>query len=316
MQSLLDTPILLALIEHVSLSKLALLSQTPKEMTRILNSREVLGMLKGRHWQYNATSFSQMYNSYNKVYDLVEAIKDDDVELVLLILKYRVCDTNELPSQFLPDLLSLAAVLVSTKVFVAVCSTMKDELNRITQLDGSHEYLNQYLQSVTKCVLQSNDATIYCSYFSMLESCNAGLEELFDEGIGGPDNLEYVMYYSYSHVLMNGNNSAYNVMRKYFDAEPTSNMLVAYVDTSLHIDFLAWIVENNKYSQNALLEFSNDNIHVSYLKGEVTLDRARQLEDLGNQFAITSSLQSTKELMPIYIPENGCRGSYVQKRHY
>lgn len=319
MEPTLDTQILLSLVEHVSLSRLALLSQTSKEMTSILNSREVLGMLKGRHCQYDATSFSQLYNSYNKVDDLVEAIKDDDVELVLLILKYRVYGTM-LPRMLLSDLLSLAATLLSTKIFVAVCPMMKNEVNAICRVDETFEYLDRYLQSVTKCVLKSNDAAIYRSFFSMLESCDSGLEGLFYESIRGPDNLGYVMYYSYSHVLMNGETctkySAYNVIREYFDEEPSSDMLSAYFNTSLSIDFLAWMLENGGYSAWALLDFTNNDFHERYLKGELTLHRARQLEELENQFAVTSSLKSTKEFTPVIILDNGCRNSYVQKRNY
>ena len=327
MESNLDIHVILPLIEHVSLSRLALLSQTSKTMTSILNTREVLGTLKARYCQYDATSFSQLFNQYNKVHDLIEAIKDDDdVELVLLILKYRVRDDEELPSFLLPNILSLAAVLISRKVFLAICPAMKDEIDIITRQDDSLEYLGGYIKSVTLYVLLSNDATIYQSFFSMLESCNAGLEGLFYEGIDGPDNLEYAMYYSYSHILMNGDNSsyvsntctesAYDVMREYFDVEPEPNILFAYSHATLPIDFVAWMIESNEYNTDMLLEFADNNIHVRYLKGQISLDEAKKLEESRNQFAVMSAIRSTNELMPIYIPENECRNRYVQKRNY
>jgi hypothetical protein len=301
-------------------------------MTSILNTREVLGTLKARYCQYDATSFSQLFNQYNKVHDLIEAIKDDDdVELVLLILKYRVRDDEELPSFLLPNILSLAAVLISRKVFLAICPAMKDEIDIITRQDDSLEYplrglrMDEYIKSVTLYVLLSNDPTIYRSFFSMLESCNAGLEGLFYEGIDGPDNLEYVMYYSYSHVLMNGDESAYvsntstesayDVIREYFDVEPQHNALYAYIHATLPIDFLAWMIERHNYDINILLEMVDNDIHVRYLKGQITLDEAKKLEESRNQFAIMSAIRSTNELKSKSIEEPGIRCKYTSRRH-
>jgi len=278
MQHTLDAQILLPLIDYLSLSRLVFLTRSAKSTLLLLNSTEVLNTLKMKYGNPKAATFTQLYEEYDKVDDLIEATRQDDAALVLLIIKHITAkqDSKEEVLPFIPTLLSIAAILGSVKVFSAVCTIMVHDLDKMFDEEDDMECIAMYLEHVTTETLKTNNSNMYRSFFSTLDRSEAGLEELFEHGIGG-DRVQSAMYASYSHVLMSGDDAAYNVMREYFNQEPSENMKYGYEYTR-SIDFLHWLVESGKHTREEMMCVGLYT-HLRYLKEEITYEEAKRLDE-------------------------------------
>jgi len=287
--------VIVPLLKYIPLARLMMLRNTSKDMASALNTNEALGMLKRKYNNSTATSLDQLYKEYNNSEDIAQAIRDDDAEIALFILSPRYgknkdlpeyssdddplsSDYGSLPNDYLPNLLTVAIRLNSRNVFAAVCPLMKDEIDRITTACEDHtEYLDNYLESIAPYLLETNDADMYEAFFSMLDSCDWGVEALFWECIGVVDDVNKAMWYSYSHVVMTGDDRAFNVMKKYFNEEPEEDMMKAYKYIR-SLDFLVWLIETGKYTTQEMLTVARGN-HKRFLKGMLSYEDVKKLEE-------------------------------------
>jgi hypothetical protein len=79
----------LPLVQYVPITGLVAMSQTSKTLKNALNDTEVLSILKEKYDKLNVTVVNELYTRSNKVKDLLNAIKNDDAELVLFFLSNR-----------------------------------------------------------------------------------------------------------------------------------------------------------------------------------------------------------------------------------
>jgi hypothetical protein len=308
MEQLFSYEVVLPLIERTHIDEIMQLRHTSKSMKRLLNSREVLSILKKKYHQPNARSLDELYQNYNKVDELVWNIKDDNVSEVLRILSDRKSKTNKrersqspddednysiedyyqdrtwdnLPSKFLPTVLSIAAMFNSVKVYTAVCPMIIpeiDEIIRVTQ--DAAEYIQNYLESFTYYTLNSSNADIYEAFFSSLSKCEAGLEQVFWEGGGVPDDVGKDMFLPYSHYLMTEDDSALKVMQGYFPDEELEDDLLEGYRYMQSLDFLHWLIESGTYTREQLKAVTptywNDYV-MDYLEGKISYEEAKKEE--------------------------------------
>lgn len=286
---------LLYLANYVPLSGLMMMSTANKDIRDSLGSREVLSILKHKYEEPNATSLTQLYTQHNKVRDLVDAIKADDVELVLFILSKRSVDEDQLQTNLIPYVLSLAAVYNSENVFVAVCPMIIPEIDNVSEVLDMTNELHTYLTNVTTDVLRTNNAAMYEAFFSALSEANDGYTiGLFNEAVGDPDYVDLEMYYAYAHVLMGESESAYKVLRKYIDVEPSDSLIDGYEHTR-SFDFLVWLVDSGVHTSEELKSVARYP-HDEYLYGELTYDEVKEIEKADLQGWVDSITVAIEEL--------------------
>ena len=186
-------------------------------------------MLKKKYNNTTATSLNQLFRESNKFDDLLEVIREDDVEVVTIATMYK-----------------------SSNVFVAVYPMLRSEIYKITSTDrDTLQYIENYLYSIG---------------YRMLH-----------EFIGSKGTLNSVMYYSYSRVLMSGDDKVYNVIRKYINIEPTANMLDGYEHIK-SLGFLRWLIESGKYSKDELASVTSEENNERYLEGAISYEEAKDQE--------------------------------------
>ena len=283
-------------------------------MRRLLASTEVLNLLKQRYRQPNALSLDDLYKNHNKTVELIWAVRDDDADEVLKILTTRdnrtpgnhtftVIGWSNLPSGFITTLLSIAAMIGSVRVYTAVCPMLTPELDEIILVTQDNvEYLRQYLEQITFYTLKSSNADIYKAFFSALSQCDAGLEEVFWEGAGGPDDVGKDMFESYAHYLMTGDDSALKVMQSYFPHEQVEQNLLEGCKYIRSLDFAHWLIENRSYSKaqlGTIIHRSWTMCAINYLDGKISYEEAKELELENQEIELSyliSNLKAFKEL--------------------
>ena len=219
------------------------LRQTSRGIASLLESDEVLAILSLKYSIYNANSIDVLFQRYDKVGELIDAIRADDAEAVLLILKYSKSD------YLIPSILSIAAILHSTRVYVAVCPLMVHDLNQLVDnMQDLDDTIQVYLANITKYTLASSNASMYRAYFEALSNTTTGVE-LFYEAIEGPDYVDLSMFYSYSYYLMTNNDEALRVIQEFFEGSPEKlDPLKEGYNYIGSLDFLRWLVRLGKYT--------------------------------------------------------------------
>lgn len=134
--------------------------------------------------------------------------------------------------------------------------------------------LYDYLYDLTRAVLLSNDAVIYESFFSALNTEGRAME---------PDNFQWAVYYPFAHECF----------VEYFDAEPF-DMIMGYI-VALNIDFLAWVITTGKHTADEI-ENRHDGVIPSLRLPRRALEDAKAIEYEGHQNSISSIIRRIEEL--------------------
>jgi len=190
-----------------------------------------------KHGNIRTQCFRQVFIRHDKLYDLVEAIKDDDVGFVKNFLSYRHVARNITPSNLLLYLAIIAVSLKSQNVFTELCSNIVLELDVITKLLGKRsETFTKYLELLAYTVICSNDPAIYKSFFLNLSKCKEGLE-----AIRRASALSILTYHIYNYES-HSSDICYKIM-KYFINAMSSNECDTFINC---VEFLHWLATCKK----------------------------------------------------------------------
>lgn len=274
--------VVISLLNYIPLSGIEALRGTSKSAFYAIESNVGIGTVMGN---LGTTNRGNLFSQRNKVGELTEAIKRDDVDAVLFILSYRRTpyhlwlpveegENDEyawetLPSYLLPRVLCVAAMHKSSNVFAAVCPMIVAEIDRIDDVCGGEStYVADYIDGVAYTALQTSDPVIYKSIFTSLPATDVGTDVIYQDV--GSDHVHEMGYFSYLHKLKTGDSSAYDILRKYYNFRLGDDCRSLYfVDT---MDIVQWLLEEG-YTKMCLREFV---LHRSplrlYLEGTLTYD--------------------------------------------
>lgn len=192
-------------------------------------------------------SLSVLSSSTSDVKKLVHAIKEDDLDTVEQIISNR----SKASELLIPNVLSIAALHNSRKVFTGIAPMMISELN-----DMLNKF-EKYLSNLTHDVLKTDDPVIYEAFFSALDKTKYGAKSLLTQRVVGPFRTRYWAWYSYLGVLLEKPSGAYDVLHKYMgDYADPSDLLEAYENMAATPDMVKLIVESKMYSKEKILKNS------------------------------------------------------------
>lgn len=242
--------VVLSILNYVPLATVEVLALTSKDILGTISSKEGMGTIGLR---FGCTI--SLRDTRDKVFrsrELVQAIREDNAHMVLMILSYTTLqDNTDMPTLLLPHVLSLACVYKSTLVFTAVCPLIVPELNIMynAQEDMSED-IGNYLYHLLDNTLDTCDPVIYETFFSSLAACDGGNDVIW---YGSAINMCRIGHRSYLHMLDTGDSSAYGVMRKYYNMDLGPDAGFQALEYTRSIKLLKRVMDSGMYSVGELL---------------------------------------------------------------